>query len=343
MTIEQRKAKWLRFYDLASSERTMVLVDWRMPGGPFPTPTAFKEREAWAYDAYLWERDNAEWLDDDRIPCARPYTGTEIFAEAYGSPIHYPSDNMPFALPRIRSAAELRDLREPDVQTSTLGRILDLAHSLKNRLGGDVLLQMPDIQSPVDIAALIWEKADFLMSMVDNPEAILEIVAMTERTLTAFLDTWFASFGREFIAHYPDYYMQGGMTLSEDEIGEISSDMFLEFCLEPLRRLSARYGGMGLHCCAHARHQWEELKKIEGLRLINLVQPPKTTREAYHTFAGHCAQMHAWCGEGLPTSAWLDHIPKGAHVVLHARASSRQEAADALKALQELSALRAAQ
>lgn len=76
-----------------------------------------------------------------------------------------------------------------------------------------------------------------------------------------------------FIAHFPDYYMPHGLTLSADEVGGVSPAMFERFFLPELSSLSRRYTALGVHCCANARHQWEGFKRIPNLAMLNLVQP----------------------------------------------------------------------
>ena len=98
--------------------------------------------------------------------------------------------------------------------------------------------------------------------MVEEPEAVKELCCKTHELLTSFLDEWFRRYGKTFIAHHPDYYMPYGVTLSEDEAGSVSPEMFEEFFLPHLTALSERYGQIGIHCCANAMHQWENFKKI---------------------------------------------------------------------------------
>jgi len=142
--------------------------------------------------------------------------------------------------------------------------------------------------------------------------------------LVAFLDAWFDRFGREYIAHYPDYFMPGGLTLSEDEVGAVSQRMFDALFLPELAELSARYGGLGVHCCANARHQWPGFKRIPGLRLLNLVQPAPVIHQAV-TFFAELPQMHSYGGEG-PAWTWPAQYPPDARLIFDTCASSRAEA-----------------
>jgi hypothetical protein len=231
---------------------------------------------------------------------------------------------MPFALPLVHSAREADALKVPDVSTSSVAYLFEMADELIRRAGPAALLKLVDIQSPMDIAALIWEKQSFYPAMLEAPDAVLALADKVKQFLTSFLDLWFTRYGDAFIAHYPSYYMPRGITLSEDEVGAVSRQVFDQLFLPELAALSARYGGIGVHCCAHAKHQWESFRRIPDLRLINLVQPEPVLEDAYVAFAD-VPQMHSWCGEGDPWM-WPKRYPPASRVVLQATAHTRDEA-----------------
>jgi hypothetical protein len=147
-------------------------------------------------------------------------------------------------------------VKVPELSSSSLANIFEMSDELHRRTGPNSLMRLPDdIQSPMNIAALIWDKSDFYVALMETPEAVRELADKVRTLLTAFLDEWFRRYGTAFIAHYPFYYMERGVTLSEDEIGAVNPDTFDEFFLPELTYLSERYGGIGIHCCANARHQ----------------------------------------------------------------------------------------
>ena len=97
-----------------------------------------------------------------------------------------------------------------------------------------------------------------------------------------------------------------------------------------------------MHCCANARHQWEQFRALPGLRLLNLSIPPrmpaKYIKEAFGFFAGSCVQMHSGWRPSCPPLEEPGHYPPGSRVVLQFNANSRDEAAalaDSLQALRE--------
>jgi hypothetical protein len=201
-----------------------------------------------------------------------------------------------------------------------------MADELRRRAGPEAVMRLVDLQAPVDVAALIWEKSDFFSAMIAAPEAVQELCAKVEQLLTAFLDEWFGRYGRHFVAHYPDYYMDTGVTASVDEAGTVSPAMFAGFFAAQLRRLSQRYGGIGIHCCANARHQWPQFARVPGLRLINLHQPHAVLAAAYAAFGPQVAQLHYGFEHRGPVETWPGQHPPGQRVVFDAGADTPDQA-----------------
>lgn len=344
MSFEKQKQKWIDFMDMSSDVKDMILINYNFKDeigpGPLPYHENKEQRIAWHAECYKRQEEFSASLGDDRVPAVYPSTGTEIFAEAFGSKVHKSIDNMPFALPVIFDIADIGKLKEPDIMNSNLSEVFEIAERLRQLCGRDAIVRLPDIQSPWDISALVCEKTACMMAMYDDPDALKELTMMCERTVCRFLDAWFQEFGTDYVAHYPDYFMRGGVTLSEDDIGIINSDTFLEFCLDSLNRLSNRYGGIGIHCCANSAHQWENFLKIDGLRLLNLNQPMDVLKKAFVFFENRYAQMPGDGNEGLPEREWLAGNVKNAHLAFRYYADSREDAKEKLKMLRELEEIR---
>jgi hypothetical protein len=327
--IQSRKQRWLEFYDLPSSRRFIHIIRFSpdLPNRPLPNPDMEQKRIEWIWQNYEYHLERTSWLEDDTLPYLDMMTGTEIFAEAFGCTVYRPDDNYPFALPCVHSAEEAHKLHIPTLDSPPLARIFRMADELARRAGPGTLYRLVDLQSPLDVAALIWEKSDFYMAMIDAPQAVAELAEKVKTLQFAFLDEWFHRYGQECIAHYPDYYLPQGVTLSVDEIGAVNSKMFLKFFLPELIQFSERYGGLGMHCCAHARHQWEHFKKISGLRLLNIVNHTNMIHEAYPYFADFVCQWHSDPSLQLPDPLdCLKDVPVAAHIVLEKAAESKDHA-----------------
>ena len=174
--IELRKQRWLDFYARDPSVRYLFWMHC-FPGlgeRPWPTPDLLNERVDWSWRKYQMQCEQLSWLRDDLLPFLDIYTGTEIFAEAFGCKVHRPPDDMPFALPLVHSVEEAARLSVPDLDAPPLAAAFRIAEELRARAGEGALVRLPDIQSPMDIAALIWEKSSFYPALVNEPEAVLE-------------------------------------------------------------------------------------------------------------------------------------------------------------------------
>jgi len=323
-TIAARTRRWREFYnpDHPRTRLIQVTVGDPLEDRPPLWPEYKQERIEWAWRLYRKQVERMARIDDDTIPYLHVSTGTEIVPRAFGCPVHRPSNERPFALPLIHSASEVAPLRVPGLDTPCLAILFEIADELHGR-APEAILKTTDIQCPMDWAALIWEKCDFFAAMIEAPEAVHELAGKVKSVEVAFYDEWISRYGREFIAHYPDYYMPGGIAMAVDEIGSIGAEMFNEFHRPELCELSARYGGIGIHCCAHARHQWDNLRSVPGLLMLNLVQSNEVLAEAYRYFSDHPAQMHSWCGDD-PVE-WCRGLPPHARVVVHAQVESEEQ------------------
>ncbi len=328
--VDPRVARWRQFMNEPDPPRHLFIIHCPMDHVPqremrFLWPEHQDDWIEWICRDYEGQIERLAWLHDDHVPNACLATGTEIFAEAFGCSVVRDPDNMPFAQPIVHEAGDVAKIIPPRLGSCSLDRCFDAADAVRRRLGDDVLLRLPDVQSPMDVAALIWNKNDLFTAMIETPDEVKQLAGMTCDLMIAFFDDWFARYGRRYVAHYPAYCMEGGLTLSEDEIGAVSPAMFDEFFLPHLARLSEHFGGLGIHCCANARHQWNGFREVPNLRLINLVQPAEVTREAYEFFAGACPQMHNWTGEGEPWDRPATY-PGEAKVIMELHAETAEQA-----------------
>ena len=321
--IEKRKQAWVDFYDLSSPVNRLFHVEYPMDGieAPLPWWDKMQEREDWSYAYYMRQLENMDKLHDDRVPYMPIQTGTEIFAEAFGSDVFYPTNSNPVARYLINDVSEFNKIKMPKLEDTKLMLLFDMADRLKARVGDDALFSLPDMQMPVDVAALIWNKTDFYMSMFDEEPAIRELTAMIREFMFTFLDEWFRRYGRSFIGHFPRYYMPYGVTMSIDEIGIVSSEMYNSYFRDEIAAFSNRYGAIGIHCCADSDHQWQNLTEIPNLKLLNFVRTEEATKRAINFFGGHVAQLHE-------TIVDIDDQPdaKKIHLAYYPMVSSFEEA-----------------
>ena len=341
MRIEDRINRWRQLYN-SNPKKTIVryIINYPGPADDVPILSAANRqaRVDWAKRLYEWQIHNFNSYEDDSLPYLFALSGTEIFAECFGCKIVYPNNSRPFALPFIFDSAGAGRLKTPNLEDTPLILLFEMVDELKRFAGDTALVKLSDIQCPIDVTALIWDKNELFLAMVDEPEAILELAEKVRELQICFLDEWFKRYGVNYIAHCPDYYIEEGITMSVDEIGSVSPEMFRQFFRDEINILSRRYGGVGIHSCANSIKQWENLRQIENLKVLNLHREWEQLREAFVFFRDTCAQMHSRADgqnimPGGPNSSLL---PDKSRVVLtvqardydHARKLATQYAAE---------------
>ena len=223
---------------------------------------------SWAVRNYERWCERSEALDDDAVPYVKVTTGTQVFAAAFGCPVRRIEGSNPVAVPLVRTAAEADRLPEPRWDAPPLDRVLEFAGLVRQQVGGDAPICVPDIQSPFDIAALIWHKEDLFLALYEEPQAVQRLVGKCHRLLETFLREYMRRFAPVNLIHYPTYWVPNhlGCSLSEDEAGNMSTPMFEAFCLPSLVALSESFGGLFVHCCATADYQYPSFLKVPHLR-----------------------------------------------------------------------------
>ena len=135
--------------------------------------------------------DRLRWhkaTDDDAVPYVSLSTGTELFAAAFGCPVHAFPDSPPCALPLVTTAEEADQLEVPGLDAPPLARVFEMTHMVRERVGPEVPIAVPDIQSAFDIAALIWHKEDLLIATITEPDAVKRLVDKCQQLLKTFFD-----------------------------------------------------------------------------------------------------------------------------------------------------------
>ena len=258
----------------------------------------------WVVENYRRQIEMLEAVGDDAVPCARLSTGTHIYAAAFGCNVHRFSDSNPCAKPLLSTAEEADKLDTPNIwKVPVLYHIFELGQAVRDELGPDVFLGPPDMQSGFDTAALIWNKTDFLCAMLDDRDAAA--VRRLAAKCAELFKTFLAEFRKEFPncspCHCPNVWAPPAMGpwLSNDECGAFSTGLFEEFCLPELVDLSETFGGLGMHCCAAAEHQFESFKKIPKFYAFNRVAAQRGYAPLLDHLAGKAAPVHvlAWISE----------------------------------------------
>jgi hypothetical protein len=322
---EQRNRQFLRDLFAGPFRGHAIIMDHEAIPAPYPGDYAVSDRPLQEWLPYILRNYEAQVclldaIDHDAVPHVRLTTGTGIFAAAFGCAIHIYPDSPAAARPLVFTAEEADRLAVPSLDAPTIARVFEMGEMARQRIGPGVPINVPDIQSAFDIAALIWNKEDFYIAILQNPKAVCRLVDKCQALLKSFFGEFMRCFPECNLCHCPNAWAppELGVWLSEDESGAMSVTMFEEFCLPNLNDLSDTYGGLFVHCCATADHQYCNFKKIHNLRALNRVFQSPGPRAAIQAFSGQSVLMQAWTNEedinkmldmALPDTRFLLNMP----------------------------------
>ena len=285
-----------------------------------------------------------EALDDDAVPYASLVTGTHIYAAAFNCPVHKYPDSPPAAQPRVFNAAEADRLETPDIwKAPSLYRIFELGYAIQAELGKDVYLGPPDMQTGFDTAALVWEKGDFLRAMADpvEKEAVKRLADKCASLLKTFLHEFRKEFPRCSPCHCPNVWAppEMGPWVSNDECGVMSNRMFTEFLLPEMIDLSVSFGGLGMHCCASAEHQFKLFRRIPNFYAFNRVSAARGYEPILESLGGPEGPVHVlgWV-TAEDTEMLIRKAPAGTRFIFNLLGASLEDARIWLDRMRQLSA-----
>lgn len=317
---------------------------WHLDGGDFTlSDRPVTDWVPGVVENYRRRVEMLEAVRDDAVPMARLGTGTHILAAAFGASVKKYTDSNPAAQPCVANAAAADRIAEPDIwKAPTLYRIFELAEAVERELGKDVPLAWPDAQTGFDTACLIWDKSDLYCAITDTEEreAVRRLAAKCARTLKTFITELRRRFPQMSPLHCPEVWCPPslGPWVSNDECGAISTANFTEFCLPELEDLARTFGGIGMHCCADAEHQFAAFRRIPNFYGFNRVAAKRGFHTILEQLSGPGSPVHviAWIAEediaglvraappetrfifnyfapGIPEArAWLDRMRNGA-------------------------------
>jgi hypothetical protein len=327
--------------------RPPAIAVFDLPGGDFTlSTTPIPEIGALLEQQYIAHVRFHEAVDDDGVPLVKLVTGTQIYAVAFGCEVHTFEDNNPCAKPRVFSAAQADALCEPRLEDCpNLMRIFELIDEMKRRLGSDLDFGPPDMQTGFDTAALIWDKTSFLCAMMDPAEkqAVRNLTAKCAHLFKSFVTRLREVTPTMSPCHCPGTWTppELGPWVSNDECGNMSTALFEEFCLPELIDLAETFGGLGMHCCATAEHQFESFRKIPNFYGFNRVQSGAGYLPMLKPLGGPDGPVHvlAWVEEDTIREL-LTHAPAGTRFIFNLLGAEEQDAREWLDHMRALAGQR---
>lgn len=228
------------------------------------------------------------FLPGDNVPGFFSDLGPVALASAFGGKLRFEEAGPPWIDPVIYKAEDVYYLKIPSVQDGLVGEALRRAKIFRERSEGKIAIRPPDMQGPLNTAALIWEEQEFLMAMKTHPEAVHYLVNIVTEYIIQVYQAFMSEFG-DMLDHpaWPPVWMppELGVGVIEDLLPLISASNYREFGLPYTTRIAQTFGGVAIHCCGECERHLPALAEIPNLRLLEFAYP-HTRPEAVQEILG---------------------------------------------------------
>ncbi len=171
----------------------------------------------------------------------------------------------------IDDPAKVHDFEIPDVRKGRTGQILEiiekLAYDLRNE---ETLIRMPDIQSPMGVAELMWDQGFYIM-LLTNPEEIHEFLKKVTSFIIQYIQAIKKAAGNKYNpACHPQVWSDTqGYYIADDTNSLLSPEMHLDYSIPYINQITDACGPVLYHSCTWKEAYFENFRKIKNRKFMN--------------------------------------------------------------------------
>lgn len=226
-----------------------------------------------------------------RIPLdSIPYYDCEMWpiatVSAFGGKILRSEKASPWIEPIIQRPDDVYRLTMPNLLDGLVGQSVRNYRRALEYLDGYIPPRLPDMQGPLQVAALLWKQEDFILAMYDTPDTVHHLMSLVTDYLISVYRYFLDNFPDAMMVNWPSCYLprSQGVGLVEDFVHLLSPDLYREFGLPYANRISDTFGGVLIHCCGTFKPHWDVFKQIRNLRGLDTQYPYSHPRDVHAAF-----------------------------------------------------------
>lgn len=232
-----------------------------------------------------------------------PWSGsTHTLALAFGCEAIFTSEGKEWISPLISEAAQVGDIEMPEVWSGRTGEILHRMKEMMQELPPDTLIRLPDIQSPLGVAELMWDQS-FYLALLTDPALVHQLLEKITLFTISYINEIKKILGSRYnpACHPQVWSPPEGFYMSDDVNSMLSPEQHMEFSINYINRISRELGALFYHSCTWTEPYFENMGKLEGVRAINW---------SFGTSADPAELMERFSGKYL----LIPHIDRGVHL-----------------------------
>jgi len=225
-----------------------------------------------------------EGVYDYGFPNIKPNLGIGTIAAAFGCEQTVNDEADPWIKSIINedNVDDVHKLKIPDPENNAVFAAVWKHLDALSRLS-PLPLRMANVASPLVTASMIWDYTAFIESLLIFPDEVHVLLEkVTEATILYIREQFkriknLFSVGHESICPIPRF---AGVRVSDDTAALLSPDLYREFGVKYLNKISREFGGIVVHSCGDVQFVVSAMMEIEGLKGLDFTMPQVMNWEA---------------------------------------------------------------
>jgi hypothetical protein len=229
-----------------------------------------------------------DWTPQKSINVEPWYWNTHTLALAFGCKQKFTSEGNEWIEDMITDPEQVKDVKIPNVWDGRTGEILREMKSLFNKHPEDTLIRLPDIQSPLGVAELMWDQS-FYIALIMNPA---EIHVLLDK-ITSFAISYIKEIKKVLGVRYnpathPHIWSSTeGYYISDDVNSMIPPDLHMEYSINYINRITIELGPVHYHSCTWTDIYYDNIEKLQNVKAVNWsFGTSSDPAELIHRFSG---------------------------------------------------------
>lgn len=202
-----------------------------------------------------------------------PWYGIGTISNAFDINYIWNNGQAPATKPKFETIDEVLAYPFRQVKDTPVGRhTLDMIEYFLEQTNGRLPMAMSDIQSPFNNATSIVDTSSFLISIIMEPEKVLQLLDLLADLMIGFYKEQEKLIGSALVrpGHgFASSPMFEGFAMSDDNVVMVDTDNYYNYIRPAFEKVGKAFGGPVFHSCGNYADKIEMIKGIEGLKMID--------------------------------------------------------------------------
>jgi hypothetical protein len=269
--VERTKEFITRLFSGAAPDRPAAIVH----PAPMDRPQTEPPPGADAWQRQVWQAQEALRRrpigGDDFVPTLGTGAGTCALATAFGC-VESQTAGVYWVDPCITRMEQIDALRRPPVTAGKLGQVLEQTRAYAACADERLSIRIMDFQSPFTTVEQMLGSARFFVMPYDEPKRLHGLMDVVTDFAIAFFTAQIEAAGPNCCPGiWPAFWFPrgAGIQMSDDNLVNVSPDVYAEFVVPYNNRIAEAFGGLFLHSCTIKAPHLPVLHTLKGLTGIN--------------------------------------------------------------------------